>query len=101
MAERFGNQLPYLFKVLAAAQPLSIQAHPDRERARIGFARENRSAIPLDAPDRGYKDPNPKPECICALTPFWAMVGFLPFARIRSNLRAILADDAGLTADTP
>jgi len=39
-AARFGGELPFLFKVLAAAQPLSIQAHPDREQAREGFERE-------------------------------------------------------------
>lgn len=92
-ARRFDNRLPYLFKVLAAARPLSIQAHPDRAQALEGFARENRENIPQDAPHRNYRDPNPKPECICALTPFWAMVGFRPFQQIRENLRCV-ADDA-------
>ena len=75
-AERFHNQLPFLFKVLAAAEPLSIQAHPSREAAREGFERENRQEIPLNVPHRNYKDPNHKPECICALTAFWALSGF-------------------------
>ncbi|QTA88530.1 mannose-6-phosphate isomerase, class I [Desulfonema magnum] len=76
VAEKFNNKLPYLFKVLAAAKPLSIQAHPNQKQARQGFERENRLNIPLDAANRNYKDDNHKPECICALTPFWALNGF-------------------------
>jgi mannose-6-phosphate isomerase len=76
VAQKFKNRLPYLFKVLAAAKPLSIQAHPSLGQASEGFERENRLGIPLDAPDRNYKDDNHKPECICALTFFWALNGF-------------------------
>jgi len=76
VAPKFKYRLPYLFKVLAAAKPLSIQAHPSTGQAREGFERENRLKIPLDAPDRNYKDDNHKPECICALTPFRALNGF-------------------------
>jgi mannose-6-phosphate isomerase len=65
-----------LFKVLAAAEPLSIQAHPNREQAREGFLRENGQKIPLNAPNRNYKDENHKPEIICALKPMWALKGF-------------------------
>ena len=72
----FGNRLPFLFKVLAAARPLSIQAHPNRDQAREGFERENRAGIPLDAFNRNYKDDNHKPEIICALSSFWALCGF-------------------------
>jgi len=75
-AARFDNKLPYLFKVLAAAQPLSLQAHPSLDQAKEGFRRENSMGIPLDAPHRNYKDDNHKPECICALTSFWALNGF-------------------------
>lgn len=84
--ERFGPRLPYLFKVLAAAEPLSIQAHPSREQAIEGFERENRLGIPLDAPHRNYRDNNHKPEIICALTPFWALCGFRPLQRICDGL---------------
>jgi mannose-6-phosphate isomerase len=76
VAARFSNQLPFLFKVLAAAKPLSIQAHPNKEQAGQGFARENELGIPLDEPHRNYRDDNHKPEIICALTPFWALNGF-------------------------
>ena len=76
VAARFSNKLPFLFKVLAAEKPLSIQAHPNKEQAEQGFARENELEIPLDAPHRNYRDDNHKPEIICALTPFWALNGF-------------------------
>jgi mannose-6-phosphate isomerase len=74
--DKFGNTLPYLFKVLAAEKPLSIQAHPDKLQAKEGFERENRQGIPLDAKNRNYRDANHKPECLCALTDFWALCGF-------------------------
>ena len=79
--ERFGDQLPYLLKLLAAGEPLSLQAHPSLEQAREGYARENARGLPLDAPDRNYRDDNHKPELIVALTPFYAMAGFRPFKR--------------------
>jgi len=75
-AARFRNTLPYLLKVLAVAKPLSIQAHPNLPQAREGFARENRQGISLDAPERNFKDDNHKPECICAMSKFYALCGF-------------------------
>jgi mannose-6-phosphate isomerase len=74
-AGKFGT-LPFLFKVLAAEKPLSIQAHPDLEQARNGFERENLNGIPPDAPERNYKDSSDKPEIICALSQFGALCGF-------------------------
>lgn len=85
-ARRFDNRLPYLFKVLAAAEPLSVQAHPSRQQAQAGFERENRAGIPLDAPHRNYRDNNHKPEIICALTCFWALCGFRTWVEMRDNL---------------
>ena len=76
VAEKFHNQLPFLFKVLAADKPLSIQAHPNREQARAGFKGEEESGIPLNAPQRNYKDENHKPELLCALTSFLSLKGF-------------------------
>lgn len=76
VAGRFQGRLPFLFKVIAAEKPLSIQAHPDREQARAGFAREESQGVPLSAPHRSYRDDNHKPEIVCALTPFWGMSGF-------------------------
>lgn len=76
VAERFSNKLPFLFKVLAADHPLSIQVHPNIAQAREGFERENRLGISLDAPERNYKDANHKPETLCAITPFEGLKGF-------------------------
>ena len=75
VTRRFGS-LPFLYKIIAAGAPLSIQAHPAKTQAEAGFARENAADIPLDAPDRNYRDRNHKPEIICALTPFTALKGF-------------------------
>ncbi len=75
VVDRF-SRLPFLFKVLAAAEPLSLQAHPNLEQARAGFAREDAAGVPRTAPNRNYRDDNHKPELICALTPFEALCGF-------------------------
>ena len=88
-AKNFNNKLPYLFKVLAAAKPLSIQAHPNAYQAREGFQRENAQKIPLDAPHRNYRDANHKPECICALTRFWALSRFRRISGILSYLNKV------------
>ncbi len=92
VVDRFKESLPYLFKILAAEQPLSIQAHPDETAARKGFCRENAQNIPLDADERNYKDSRHKPELICALTPFWAMNGFRTRAEILKNFERFLPD---------
>ncbi|MHC6203446.1 mannose-6-phosphate isomerase, class I [Breznakiellaceae bacterium SP9] len=81
--------LPYLFKVLAAAKPLSIQAHPNLEQAQAGFEAENNALIPIDDPQRNYKDANHKPELLCALGPFTAMAGFRAASEIVKRLEAI------------
>ncbi|MDO4630716.1 MAG: mannose-6-phosphate isomerase, class I [Corynebacterium sp.] len=76
----FGDRLPFLLKILAAAEPLSLQAHPSLQQARDGFRRENDQGIDLRAWNRNYRDDNHKPELIVALTPFHAMAGFRPLA---------------------
>ena len=73
---QFSGALPFLFKLLAVAQPLSIQAHPNAAQAREGFARENAAGIAVTAPDRNYRDASHKPELLCALSPFAALRGF-------------------------
>jgi mannose-6-phosphate isomerase len=75
-ARKWDGTLPFLLKVLAADEPLSLQAHPSLDQARVGFAREERAGIASDAADRNYRDANHKPELICALTEFHALVGF-------------------------
>jgi mannose-6-phosphate isomerase len=83
---RFGERLPFLLKVLAAARPLSLQAHPSLAQAQAGFAREEAAGVPRTAGHRNYKDPNHKPELICALTPFRALCGFRRVADTRALL---------------
>ena len=78
---QFG-ELPYLFKVLAAESALSIQVHPSKEQAEIGFEKEEQAGIPRNAANRNYKDPNHKPEVVYALTPYQAMNGFREFSEI-------------------
>lgn len=90
-AKNFDNKLPYLFKVLAAAKPLSIQAHPNLRQAREGFKRENARRIPLDASHRNYRDDNHKPECLCALTQFWALSRFRSISGMLSYLEKVCA----------
>ncbi|GAA4580211.1 mannose-6-phosphate isomerase, class I [Planotetraspora phitsanulokensis] len=69
--ERFGQRLPYLMKLIAVDQPLSLQVHPTSEQAAEAFARG----------DSNYSDPWHKPEMICALTPFSGLAGFRPAAQ--------------------
>ncbi|MEH0146486.1 mannose-6-phosphate isomerase, class I [Corynebacterium sp. Q4381] len=78
VADASGGELPFLVKLLAAGEPLSIQAHPSKAQAVEGFERENEQGIALDDPRRNYKDANHKPELIVALTPFRALAGFRP-----------------------
>lgn len=72
----FGSRLPFLLKVLAAAEPLSLQAHPSAEQAARGFALEDAAGLPANSPQRNYRDSSHKPELICALTEFHALCGF-------------------------
>src|SRR5690625_836093 len=67
VAERFDGRLPLLLKVLAAAEPLSLQAHPDAAQAAAGYAAEKAAGVPLGAAHRRYPDPYHKPELLVAL----------------------------------
>jgi mannose-6-phosphate isomerase len=71
--------LPYLLKVLAAAEPLSLQAHPDARQAVDGHARGV------------FPDARAKPELLVALTPFEALCGVRPV-----GATAALLDELGL-----
>ena len=84
-----SGPLPFLTKVLAAAEPLSLQTHPDTATAAAGFAREDAAGLPLDHPARIYRDPNAKPEVLCALTPFDALCGFRPIDDTTALLHAL------------
>jgi len=85
VANRYGPELPYLAKVLAADRALSLQVHPKPHLARAGFNRENRLGVPRDAFHRSFHDPRHKPEMIVALTEFEAMAGLrAPRVALRS-----------------
>jgi mannose-6-phosphate isomerase len=89
---RFG-ELPYLFKVLDVKDMLSIQVHPTKESAEIGFAEENKAGIPINAPHRNYKDQNHKPEVMVALSEFWLLHGF----KSKEALEEVLMNTQELT----
>jgi len=76
VVSRFGAGLPFLLKLIAAAQPLSLQVHPSVELAQEGYAREDARGVPVDDPRRSYRDRNHKPELVYALSAFEALVGF-------------------------
>jgi mannose-6-phosphate isomerase len=90
---QFGDTLPFLVKVLAADEPLSLQAHPSTAQAVEGFAREERLGIPVSAPTRNYRDRSHKPELMVALSPFEALAGFRPAARTVELMQALSVAD--------
>ncbi|PXX68968.1 mannose-6-phosphate isomerase type 1 [Nocardia tenerifensis] len=91
-ADAFGGKLPFLLKILAAEEPLSLQAHPSTAQARAGFERENRTNVPFDSPMRNYRDDNHKPELVVALDRFEALAGFREPHRTVELLRALEVD---------
>jgi mannose-6-phosphate isomerase len=91
-----GGTLPYLLKLLAAAQPLSIQVHPTIAQAQQGWAAENGKS--LDDPTRNYRDDNHKPELIVALSEtFQSLSGLRPVSDTLTLLDW-LGDGAGVSA---
>lgn len=89
---KFGPRLPFLLKILAAGAPLSLQVHPDLAQAKEGYADEESRGVPMDAPNRNYKDANHKPELICALTAFDGLCGFRAPAETADLLEALGVD---------
>ncbi len=90
---RFGDALPFLLKVLAAEEPLSLQAHPSSEQAAEGYLREERLGIPVNSPVRNYRDSSHKPELLVALQQFEVLAGFRPAAHTVELLRALAVSD--------
>ncbi|WP_168929341.1 mannose-6-phosphate isomerase, class I [Nocardioides sp. GY 10113] len=89
-----AGELGFMLKILAAERPLSIQVHPNAARAEAGYAEEDAAGIPLDSRERVFKDRNPKPEMVYALSQFDTLVGFRPTAEI---LRVLAGLDTPLT----
>ena len=85
----FGT-LPYLYKVLDVANMLSIQAHPNKQNAILGFEKEEAAGIDLNAMARNYKDKNHKPEVMVALSDFWLLHGFLAPELLEARLKDFL-----------
>ena len=85
IADQFGT-LPYLFKILDVEKMLSIQVHPSKENAEIGFLKEQLAGLPIDATHRNYKDQNHKPEVMVALSDFWLLHGFMPANALKERL---------------
>ena len=88
-AARFGGRLPFLLKVLSAEAALSIQVHPSRAQAQAGYQAENAGGLPIDDPARNYVDDWPKPELLCALTPFEVLAGMRTPADAMELLRTL------------
>ncbi|MGK9271589.1 mannose-6-phosphate isomerase, class I [Williamsia muralis] len=104
-AERYDGRLPFLMKILAAEEPLSLQAHPSLQQAKEGFARENERGIDVGAPDRNYRDENHKPELVVALSEFHALAGFRDVRETVDLLRVLqvpeLDSHLGMIAGQP
>jgi mannose-6-phosphate isomerase len=90
---RFGDVLPFLVKVLAADEPLSLQAHPSAEQAVEGYLSEERLGIPVSSPVRNYRDTSHKPELLVALQSFEALAGFRQASRTTELLRELAVSD--------
>ncbi|CAK9056465.1 unnamed protein product [Durusdinium trenchii] len=75
-----SKQLPFLLKVLSIHKALSIQAHPDKQRA---------AKLHAEKPDI-YKDANHKPEIAIALSDdFQALCGFRAVTEILEMLQHV------------
>jgi hypothetical protein len=79
VSKKYGEKLPFLFKVLSAQKALSIQAHPNKK-----LAQQLHEKNPKE-----YKDDNHKPEMTIAITPFEGMCGFRPLKEISYFLKAV------------
>lgn len=96
-AARSSDELPFLMKLLAAEEPLSIQVHPDAGQARKGYAVECDHGPPVHSPVRIYKDPRHKPEIVLAVNgPFKALAGFRPLNATRDLIQALVTQSAHL-----
>ncbi|MPZ60781.1 MAG: mannose-6-phosphate isomerase, class I [Propionibacteriales bacterium] len=82
-------RLPFLAKVIAVAEPLSLQVHPDVERAVRGYAAEEAAGIDRDCPTRNFPDSLAKPEMVLALSDFAALCGFRPVGDAVDWLQAL------------
>jgi len=85
------TKLPFLLKILDVNAMLSIQSHPNKVQAEIGYLRENKQGIPMVAAHRVFRDDNHKPELMVALSDFWLLHGFRSLESINSWIQKISA----------
>ena len=78
--------VPYLLKILDVSQMLSIQAHPNKKQAIVGYKKEQKEGIPINAPHRLFKDDNHKPELMMALSDFWLLHGLKSLEEIKNTI---------------
>ncbi|KAL8860361.1 MAG: hypothetical protein Q9178_003332 [Gyalolechia marmorata] len=90
ISEKYGEKLPFLFKILSIRKALSIQAHPNKKLAEQLHAKD----------PKNYPDDNHKPEMTIAVTPFDGLCGFRPLKEIAHflatvpSLRKLIGEDA-------
>lgn len=89
LAELRGKPLGFLLKFLAAALPLSIQVHPSKEQAEVGFAAEEANGVSLSHSGRNYKDANSKSESLVAITEFQVLAGLRDASEVALAVKAI------------
>lgn len=82
-------KLPFLLKILDVNQMLSIQSHPNKKQAEIGYAKEEEEGILISAKHRIFKDDNHKPELMVAMGDFWLLHGFKEVEAIREMIADI------------
>ena len=83
------RKLPFLLKILDVNQMLSIQSHPNKKQAEIGFIKEEKEGILIDAKHRIFKDDNHKPELMVAMGDFWLLHGFKSVEDIKSTIVSV------------
>ena len=93
LAHRHQHRLPFLLKLLAVEQPLSIQVHPDTARAEAGWRREEAMGLAAADPRRSFPDGLGKPELFVALAPTTVLCGFRPTSAVDAHLRSVGLDD--------
>ena len=79
IGKKYGQKLPFLFKVLSIRKALSIQAHPNKKLAEQLHAKD----------PKNYPDDNHKPEMTIAITPFEGLCGFRPLNEISHFLSSV------------
>ncbi|KAL9117585.1 MAG: hypothetical protein Q9187_005878 [Circinaria calcarea] len=96
ISKRYGQKLPFLFKVLSIRKALSIQAHPNKKLAEKLHSKD----------PKNYPDDNHKPEMTIAITPFDGLCGFRPLAEISQflstvpSLRKLIGDSVAKDFET-